>query len=36
MDLQKVEWRGMDWFALAEDRERWQALANAVMIFWVP
>jgi hypothetical protein len=35
LDLQKVGWRGMDWFVLAEDRERWQALVNAVMILWV-
>ena len=27
---------GMDWIELAQDRDRWQALVNAAMIFWVP
>jgi hypothetical protein len=36
MDLQKVGWRGMDWIDLAEDRERWRELVNAVMNFRVP
>jgi hypothetical protein len=27
---------GMDWIDLAEDRDRWQALVNAVMNLWVP
>jgi hypothetical protein len=31
MDLQKVGWRGMDWIALAQDRDRWWALVSAVM-----
>jgi len=36
MDLQEVEWGGMDWFDMAQDRNRWQALVNAVMNIWVP
>jgi negative regulator of genetic competence, sporulation and motility len=36
MDLQKVEWRGMDWTDLAENRERWRELVNAVMNSRVP
>jgi len=31
MDLQEVSGRVMDWMKLAQDRERWWALVNAVM-----
>jgi len=31
MDLQAVGCEVMDWFALAQDRESWQALVSAVM-----
>ena len=36
MDLQEVGGGNMDWIMLAEDRERWRALVNAVMKLWVP
>ena len=36
MDNQEVGWEGIDWNHLAQDRDRWRALVNAVMKLRVP
>jgi len=36
MDVQEVGYGGMDWIEMAQDTDRWRALANAVMSLRVP
>jgi hypothetical protein len=31
MDLVEVGWGDVDWIGVAQDRDRWRALVNAVM-----
>jgi hypothetical protein len=35
MDLQEVDDGSMDWIDLAQDRDRWRGLVNAVMNFQI-
>jgi hypothetical protein len=31
MDLREIGWGGVEWIHLAQDRDQWRALVNAVM-----
>jgi len=31
MDLKEIVWEGLDWIALAYDRDKWRALMNSIM-----
>jgi hypothetical protein len=31
MDLREISWGGVEWIHLAQDRDRWRAVVNAVM-----
>jgi hypothetical protein len=35
MDFREISWVSVKWIQLAQDRDRWQALANKVMNFRV-
>jgi hypothetical protein len=36
MDLREIEWEGINWIDLAQDRDQWRAFVNIVMNLWVP
>jgi hypothetical protein len=36
MDLQELRRGGVHWIGLAQNRDRWRSLVNAVMNLWVP
>jgi hypothetical protein len=31
MDLRQIGWDGVDWIDMAQDRDKWRALANTVL-----
>jgi hypothetical protein len=36
MGLTDIEWGGMDWIHMAQDRDQWRVLVNTVMNIGVP
>jgi len=34
--LREIEWEGVDWMHLAQDRDQWRTVVNTVINFWVP
>jgi hypothetical protein len=36
MDFRELGWDGMDWINLAQDRDQWRVIVNAVMNLRVP
>jgi hypothetical protein len=36
VDLRDIGWDGVDWIDLAQDRDQWRSLVNAVMNLGVP
>jgi hypothetical protein len=36
MDLQEVDWWGMDWIGLVQDRDGWREVVNVIMNSLVP
>jgi len=36
MDLKEIRWEGVGWMCVAQEKDRWRALVNTVMKFWVP
>jgi hypothetical protein len=36
MDIREIGWGGVEWIRLAQGRDRWRAVVNAVMNLRVP
>jgi hypothetical protein len=36
IDLREIEWDGMDWFDVVQDRDQWRAFVNTVMNLRIP
>jgi hypothetical protein len=32
----EIEWEGVDWIHVAQDKDKWWVLVNMVMNIWVP
>jgi hypothetical protein len=33
LDFGEIEWSGMDWIGVAQDKDKWRALVDVVMTF---
>jgi hypothetical protein len=36
MNLREIEWDGVDWMDMAQDKDQWRALVNTVLNLRVP
>jgi hypothetical protein len=36
MELVEIEWGGVDWIGMAQEREKWKSVVNAVLNLRVP
>jgi hypothetical protein len=36
MDFTEIDWAGMDWIDLAQDRDQWWSLVNMIMNVRIP
>jgi hypothetical protein len=36
IDFREIEWDGVDWIHVGQDRDQWRALVNTVMNLRVP
>jgi hypothetical protein len=36
MDLRDIGWDGVDWIDMAQDRDKWRTVVNAVLNLRVP
>jgi hypothetical protein len=35
MDLREIGWDGLDWIYMAQNRDQWRTVVNAIMSIWV-
>jgi hypothetical protein len=35
MMLREIEWEGVDWIHLAQERDQWRVVVNTIMNLWV-